>query len=64
MTIKFREGEIQLFAGELFVVPKGVDHKPCEECKILVIEPRGVINTSENEREFTMKKDIDLKYNF
>ena len=60
MTIKFREGEVQLSEGELFVIPKGVDHKPCaeNECKILVIEPRGVINTGENEGEFTMKKDI------
>ena len=33
----------------MFVVPKGVEHKPCaaEECKILVIEPRGVINTGD-----------------
>ena len=60
MTIKFRESEVKLSEGELFVVPKGVDHKPCaeNECKILVIEPRGVINTGENEGKFTMKKDI------
>lgn len=49
MTLKFRDGEIHLSKGEMFVVPKGVDHKPCaaEECKILVIEPRGVINTGD-----------------
>tara|TARA_B100000674_G_scaffold1549_1_gene1259 strand:+ start:4724 stop:5089 length:366 start_codon:yes stop_codon:yes gene_type:complete len=60
MKIKFRESEVQLSEGELFVVPKGVDHKPYaeKECKILVIEPRGIINTGENESRFTMKKDI------
>ena len=60
MKIKFRESEVQLSEGELFVVPKGVDHKPCaeNECKILVIEPIGVINTGENDGKFTMKKNI------
>tara|TARA_Y100001954_G_scaffold203844_1_gene224822 strand:- start:798 stop:1163 length:366 start_codon:yes stop_codon:yes gene_type:complete len=60
MTIKFRESEVQLSEGELFVVPKGVDHKPFaeNECKILLIEPSGVINTGESEGKFTIKKDI------
>ena len=60
MLIKFREGEIKLCKGEMFVVPKGVEHKPCadEECKILVIEPRGVINTGEAGGKFTMTEDI------
>ena len=60
MTIKFRKSEVKLSEGELFVVPKGVDHKPCadNECKILVIEPRGVIHTGDNEGKFTIKKDI------
>ena len=59
MTIKFRQSEVKLLEGELFV-PKGVDHKPYaeNECKILVIEPRGIINTGENESRFTMNKDI------
>ena len=60
MSIKFRDGEVKLNEGEMFVVPKGVDHKPCaeQECKILVVEPRGVINTGEAGGEFTMTKDI------
>ena len=29
MSIKFRNSEVQLSEGEMFVVPKGVEHKPC-----------------------------------
>lgn len=60
MSIKFRDGEVKLTKGEMLVVPKGVEHKPCadEECKILVVEPRGVINTGEAGGEFTMTEDI------
>ena len=60
MSMKFRDGEVKLTKGEMLVVPKGVEHKPCaeEECKILVIEPRGVINTGEAGGEFTMTEDI------
>ena len=60
MSLKFRDGEVRLNAGEMFVVPKGVDHKPCaeKECKILVFEPRGVINTGEAGGKYTMTEDI------
>ena len=46
--------------GEMYVVPKGVEHKPCaeNECKILVVEPRGVINTGEVDNELTMTDDL------
>ena len=60
MRIKFRNGEVKLSKGEMFVVPRGVEHMPCaeKECKILVIEPRGVVNTGEAGGKFTMTKDI------
>jgi mannose-6-phosphate isomerase-like protein (cupin superfamily) len=47
MHISFRDGEVNLGAGEMFVVPKGVEHKPFaeQECRILLIEPAGTINT-------------------
>jgi mannose-6-phosphate isomerase-like protein (cupin superfamily) len=47
LRIDFRDGHVQLGAGDLFVVPKGVEHKPSaqEEVKLLLIEPRGVVNT-------------------
>lgn len=46
MAIAFRDGHVNLSAGEMFVVPKGVEHKPIapEECQVLIIEPRGVVN--------------------
>ena len=47
LRIAFRDGAVRLQAGEMFVVPKGVEHKPCaeQEVKLLLIEPRGVPNT-------------------
>lgn len=43
------ESSIVLGAGQMAVVPKGVEHKPCAnaEVKLLLIEPRGVVNTGD-----------------
>jgi mannose-6-phosphate isomerase-like protein (cupin superfamily) len=43
------DGSIVLSAGQMAVVPKGVEHKPCanSEVKLLLIEPRGVVNTGD-----------------
>ncbi|VVD72237.1 cupin domain-containing protein [Pandoraea soli] len=43
------DGSIVLHAGQMAVVPKGVEHKPSAnaEVKLLLIEPRGVVNTGE-----------------
>ena len=55
MVISFRDGTIKLSEGEMYVVPKGVEHKPYaeSECKILGIEPRGVINTGDTGGKLT-----------
>jgi len=47
MTIHFRDGEVELKEGDLFVVPRGVEHKPYarEECSVLVVERAGTVNT-------------------
>jgi mannose-6-phosphate isomerase-like protein (cupin superfamily) len=47
LIIAFRDGEVALKAGDLFVVPRGVEHCPraVKECKIMLIEPAGVVNT-------------------
>jgi mannose-6-phosphate isomerase-like protein (cupin superfamily) len=47
LEIFFRDGNVILNEGELYVVPRGVEHKPVaeEECHILLIEPAGTINT-------------------
>ncbi len=49
MRIEFRDGASHLAEGELCVVPKGVEHRPCadRECHVLLIEPRGVVNTGD-----------------
>ena len=60
MILKFRDSEVKLSKGEMYVVPKGVDHKPCaeKECKILVVEARGVINTGEVVGDLTINEDM------
>src|SRR5256712_9232853 len=49
MTIQLRDGSVHLKAGEMFVVPRGVEHKPSAvtECKIMLVEPCDVINTGD-----------------
>jgi mannose-6-phosphate isomerase-like protein (cupin superfamily) len=49
LTIKYRDRDVVLRAGEMHVVPKGVEHKPVadEECQILLIEPAGTPNTGD-----------------
>jgi len=43
----------------MIVVPKGVRHKPVadSECKVMLVEPRGVVNTGEAESELTAPND-------
>lgn len=49
LTIQFRDGEVQLAPGDLYVVPKGVEHRMVapEEAHLLLIEPHGTPNTSD-----------------
>jgi mannose-6-phosphate isomerase-like protein (cupin superfamily) len=49
LTIAFEDGEVDLSAGEMFVVPQGLRHKPIalQECHVLLVEPRGVVNTGD-----------------
>lgn len=49
LTIQMREGNVVLGPGEMFVVPKGVEHCPKadEETHILLIEPKGTPNTGD-----------------
>ena len=60
MTIDFRDGKVDLSAGEMFVVPRGVEHKPSAkmECEILLVEPAGTINTGDAGGELTAEDDI------
>ncbi|HVO89209.1 MAG TPA: cupin domain-containing protein [Casimicrobiaceae bacterium] len=47
MQIAFRDGAVNVSAGEMFVIPKGREHitRAERECHALLIEPRGVVNT-------------------
>lgn len=60
MRIEFRDGSVELRAGELFVVPRGVEHRPWaeSECRIMLVEPRGVVNTGEAGGELTAAGDV------
>lgn len=60
LRIDFRDGSVLIGPGEMYVVPKGVEHKPYaeHETKILLIEPRGVLNTGNARGERTAQNDI------
>jgi mannose-6-phosphate isomerase-like protein (cupin superfamily) len=60
LRIDFRDGAVQVAAGEMFVVPRGVEHKPYaeREVKVLLIEPRGVLNTGEAGGARTAQNDV------
>ena len=60
LRIDFRDGAVRISAGEMFVVPKGIEHKPYadKEVKLLLIEPRGVLNTGDEGGERTAKNNI------
>jgi mannose-6-phosphate isomerase-like protein (cupin superfamily) len=60
LDIHFRDGVVSLNEGEMFVVPKGVEHKPIaqQECHILLIEPAGTVNTGNVEDKLTAPNDV------
>ena len=59
LDIHFRDGKVTLNEGEMYVVPKGVEHKPAagSECHILLIEPAGTVNTGDVVSEKTAPHD-------
>jgi mannose-6-phosphate isomerase-like protein (cupin superfamily) len=60
LRIDFPDGAVHVSAGEMHVVPKGVRHKPYaeREVKLLLIEPRGVLNTGHEGGERTAQNDV------
>ena len=60
MVISFRDGTIKLSEGEMYVVPKGVEHKPYaeHECKVMIVEPEGIVNTGDAGGELTAENDV------
>ncbi|GAB3066064.1 cupin domain-containing protein [Intrasporangium mesophilum] len=49
LTIQLRDRDVTLGPGQLFVVPRGVEHCPRadDEVKVLLLEPTGVVNTGD-----------------
>jgi mannose-6-phosphate isomerase-like protein (cupin superfamily) len=60
LQIQFRDGNVVLNEGEMFVVSKGVEHKPVaeQECHVLLVEPAGTVNTGELVNERTAAHDV------
>jgi mannose-6-phosphate isomerase-like protein (cupin superfamily) len=60
LRIDMRDGPVTIRAGEMFVVPRGVEHKPCaeQEVKMMLIEPRGVVNTGTVDSERRAENDV------
>jgi len=55
MKIALPGGNVELKSGEMFVVPRGVEHKPSsqKECRIMLVEPAGTVNTGDAGGEMT-----------
>jgi mannose-6-phosphate isomerase-like protein (cupin superfamily) len=60
LEIQFRDGQVILKEGEMFVVPKGKEHKPVaeQECHIMLVEPAGTLNTGDVVSERTAANDV------
>ena len=59
MNIEFESETIEIKSGEMIVVPKGVAHKPFadEECKVMLVEPKGILNTGDTKGDLTAPND-------
>ncbi|MEC8927076.1 MAG: cupin domain-containing protein [Candidatus Thermoplasmatota archaeon] len=60
MKIEFENETVELNEGDMYVVPKGVEHKPYaeNECKVMIVEPSGVVNTGNTEGDLTASNDV------
>lgn len=60
LTIELRDGAVTLQTGDMYVVPKGIEHRPVaeSECQVLLIEPKGTINTGNMDGELTAQNDV------
>ncbi len=58
LVMNFRDRKVEVHAGEMIVIPKGVEHKPSSDngYKALLIEPEGVPNTGDVQSEATIDK--------
>jgi len=62
MAIELRDGRVEIGPGEMYVVPKGVEHRPvaARECHVMLVEPRGVVNTGDAGGAYTAPNDVRI----
>ena len=60
LHIEFRDRQMVVRTGEMVVVPRGTEHRPHAdaECHVLLVEPRGVVNTGDADRALTAANDV------
>jgi len=60
MVLELRDGKVPLTAGEMYVVRRGVEHRPVavRECSVMLVEPRGVVNTGGSGGTLTAPNDV------
>ena len=62
LTIQLRDGDASLRAGQLYVVPRGVEHRPVADgdVSVMLVEPAGVVNTGSVGGDLTAAYDDSL----
>jgi mannose-6-phosphate isomerase-like protein (cupin superfamily) len=62
LLMEFRDGVVQLEAGQMIVVPRGVEHRPIapEEVEVILFEPAGTLNTGNLVNERTVAEPARL----
>lgn len=57
LTIKLRDEDLSLTAGQFAIIPKGVEHCPVaeEECQVMLFEPKTVVNIGNVQNDLTVK---------
>jgi len=57
LLIKLKDKDVYLDPGEFIIIPKGVEHLPVaeEEVHVMLIEPKGTLNTGDTRGEYTKK---------
>jgi len=58
LTIRLKEQDVNLSAGQFIIIPSGVEHLPIaeEECHVMLFEPKTVVNTGNVKNEKTVEK--------
>ena len=60
LTIRMDAGDVDLEPGDLYIVPRGVDHQPVspDGAEVLLIEPKATVNTGDTPSEFTQRRIV------